>query len=91
MDGATGPCVIAGHGPGIGTAVARAFGRAGLKSRADRTGRGETGGRGVGVGMVTVMGIVRPGTRFGPGAIADAFVALHHGAAGPATAAVRFA
>jgi NAD(P)-dependent dehydrogenase (short-subunit alcohol dehydrogenase family) len=30
MDGATGPCVIAGHGPGIGTAVARAFGRAGL-------------------------------------------------------------
>jgi hypothetical protein len=41
--------------------------------------------------MVRVMGIVRSGTRSDPDAIADAFVALHHGAADPATPKRRFA
>lgn len=43
------------------------------------------------VGLLTVLGMVKPGTRFDPDAIADAFVALHHGAADPETAEVVFA
>ena len=44
---------------------------------------------GIRVGTVTIMGTVAPGTSLDPARIAEAFVALHHGAPDPATADVQ--
>ena len=46
---------------------------------------------GVRVGTVTILGTVAPGTKFDPGAIAEAFLTLHRGAPDAATAEIQFA
>ncbi|MEI8144419.1 MAG: SDR family oxidoreductase [Alphaproteobacteria bacterium] len=61
------------------------IGKAGIRSLALMLAK-ELAGTGVRVGTVTVAGTVAPGTSLSPERVADAFLAMHHGAADPATA-----
>lgn len=66
------------------------IGKAGIRSLALMLAQ-ELAPAGIRVGTVTVMGQVKPGTRFDPDRIAARFVELHHGRPDPATAEISFA
>ncbi len=64
-------------------------GKAGIRALALMLAQ-ELAPRGVRVGTVTIAGEVAPGTPFAPEKIAQAFLAIHHGPADPATAEIVF-
>jgi NAD(P)-dependent dehydrogenase (short-subunit alcohol dehydrogenase family) len=66
------------------------IGKAGIRALALMLAR-ELAPSGIRVGTVTIMGTVRPGTRFDPDLIAQRYIDLHRGRPDPDTAEVSFA
>ena len=66
-------------------APALSIGKAGIRALAHMLAE-ELAPDNIRVGTVTIMGVVTPGTALAPEKVAEAFIALHHGAPDPKTA-----